>query len=182
MGPRAFFMRGFMEIDYTDYLLWASAPAQGLPELRPGNQDRRRNGEFPPSIADAERAERLREVLDALFEVNKTVPIIVEGKKDAAALRKLGFLGEIVTLHRGKSMYEFCEDIAGKCRRVVLLLDWDPEGEGLMQKVGMDLKGHWEEHSRFRDLLKVLCQKEVKDIEGIPRLLRRLEGNEGSWQ
>ena len=44
------------------------------------------------------------------------------------------------------------------------------------------LKGHWEEFSSFRELLKVLCQKEIKDIEGIPKLLRRLEGNEGPWQ
>jgi 5S rRNA maturation endonuclease (ribonuclease M5) len=144
--------------------------------LRPDDRNKRKNGE--PTVADTERAERLREVLDALFEANRTVPIIVEGKRDAGALRSLGFIGEIITLHRGRTMYEFCEDIAHRYGRVVLLLDWDPEGEGLMQKVGGELKGHWEEHSRHRELLKVLCQKEVKDIEGIPKLLRRLGGDE----
>jgi 5S rRNA maturation endonuclease (ribonuclease M5) len=148
--------------------------------LRPRNDNRKR-GLLPQSIVDAGRAERLREVLEALYAANRSVPIIVEGKNDAAALRRLGFTGEIITLYRGRSVYEFCEDISGRYRRVVLLLDWDPEGEGLMKKVGMDLKGHWEEHSRFRETLKVLCQKEVKDIEGIPGLLRRLEGNEEAW-
>jgi hypothetical protein len=30
----------------------------------------------------------------------------------------------------------------------------------------------------------MLCQKEIKDIEGIPKLLKRLEGNENiyPWQ
>lgn len=137
-----------------------------------------------PSPDDRERAERLREVLDALFEVNASmgVPVIVEGKRDKAALRGLGFTGEIVALHGGLPIYEFCEQISNRCSRVVLLFDWDTEGEGLMRKVGDGLAGHWEEHSRFREILKVLCQKDVKDIEGIPGLLRRLEGDEGPWQ
>jgi 5S rRNA maturation endonuclease (ribonuclease M5) len=136
----------------------------------------------PPSVTDLERAERLREVLEDLHEVNRFVPVIVEGKKDAAALRKLGLTGEIITFHRGKSVYDFCNEIAGRCRRVVLLMDWDPEGERLLKKLGTDLKGHWEEFSPLRKMLRILCQKEVKDIEGIPKLLRRLEGDEAAWQ
>lgn len=135
-----------------------------------------------PSVVDLERGERLREVLEDLHEVNRHVPVIVEGRKDALALRKLGFTGEIITFHRGKSVYDFCEDIAARHERVVLMMDWDPEGERLQGKLGADLNGHWEEFSPFRELLKILCQKDVKDIEGIPKLLMRLEGNESPWQ
>jgi 5S rRNA maturation endonuclease (ribonuclease M5) len=131
------------------------------------------------SAADLERAERLREVLEALREVNRLVPVIVEGRKDASALRRLGLDGEIITLHRGKSIYDFCEDIADRYGRVVILLDWDHKGEQLSQDLQGRLKGHWEEFSPFRDLLRILCQKEVKDIEGIPKLLMRLEGPAG---
>ncbi len=141
-----------------------------------------RNREAPPSIEDTERAERLREVLEGLHEINRRVPLIVEGRKDAAAMRKLGFMGEIITFHRGKSVYDFCEEIAARHGRVVLMMDWDPEGERLQNKLGADLGGHWEEFSTFRGLLKILCQKDVKDIEGIPKLLMRLEGNEAAWR
>ncbi len=134
-----------------------------------------------PSAIDVERAERLREVFEHLIEVNITVPVIVEGKKDASALKSLGVTGEIITLHNGKNLYDFCDDIIHRFHRVVLLSDWDRKGEDLNKILSAYLKGHWEEYSSFRDLLKVLCQKEIKDIEGIPKLIRRLEGNEGPW-
>ena len=131
-----------------------------------------------PSIVDLERAERLREVLEALYEVNKRVPVIVEGKRDAIALRRLGLIGEIITLHRGKGLYDFCEDIAERFSKVIILLDWDEKGESLYRTLSENLSGHWEEFSAFRGVLKILCQKDIKDIEGIPKLLLRLEGNE----
>lgn len=131
-----------------------------------------------PTTADLERSERLRGVFETLVEANKRFPIIVEGKKDARALKRLGLDGEIITLHRGKSLYEFCEEIAEQYPKVILLLDWDTRGEDLYKSVSRNLSGHWEEFSGFREIIKILCQKDVKDIEGIPKLLLRLEGNE----
>ncbi len=131
-----------------------------------------------PTINDLERAERLREVIETLYEANKRVPVIVEGKRDSIALRKLGLVGEIITLHRGKSLYDFCEDIVERFSKVILLLDWDEKGENLYRALSRNLGGQWEEFAAFRELLKILCQKDVKDIEGIPKLLLRLEGNE----
>jgi 5S rRNA maturation endonuclease (ribonuclease M5) len=134
-----------------------------------------------PSPSDFERAERLRKVIEDLHEINKNIPIIVEGNKDVSALRKLGLVGEIITLHRGKSLYDFCLDIAERFQKVIILLDWDKKGESLNKTLAMHLNGHWEEFSFFRELFKVHCQKEIKDIEGIPKLLRRLEGDENPW-
>jgi 5S rRNA maturation endonuclease (ribonuclease M5) len=136
-----------------------------------------------PSPADVERAERLREVIGHLLEINKKFPVIVEGKKDATALRNLGLVGDIITLHNGQNLYDFCDDIIERFHRVVVLMDWDRKGETLNKAVSTHLKGCWEEFSSFRELLKILCQKEIKDIEGIPKLLMRLEGNEAvPWQ
>lgn len=127
---------------------------------------------------DLERAERLRIVFQSLYEVNKMVPVIVEGKRDVSALRKIGLVGEIITLHRGNGIYEFCEDIAERFQRVVLLMDWDNKGEELYRTVASNLGGIWEEFSPFREIVKVLCQKDIKDIEGVPLLLERLAGGE----
>jgi 5S rRNA maturation endonuclease (ribonuclease M5) len=134
-----------------------------------------------PYGGDIERAERLREIIEYLGDINERIPIIVEGKKDASALRSLGLIGDIITLHNGKNLYDFCDDIARRFHRVVLLLDWDKKGEDLNRILSHHLKGQWEEFSSFRELFKILCQKEIKDIEGIPKLLRRLEGNENPW-
>lgn len=133
-----------------------------------------------PSFEDMERAERLHEVIEALFEANKKTPVIVEGKKDALALRDLGLVGEIITLHNGSNLYEFSEEISEKFHRVILLLDWDDKGETLHKALSENLKGQWEEYSGFREILRMLCQKDIKDIEAIPKLLKKLEGNETS--
>jgi 5S rRNA maturation endonuclease (ribonuclease M5) len=129
-----------------------------------------------PSVEDLERAERLREVLEALHEANKQFPVVVEGKKDAAALKKLGLSGEIITLHNGQGLYDFCEEIAEKFPKVIILMDWDEKGETLFRTISDNLNGHWEEFSGFRSLIKILCQKDIKDVEGIPKLLLRIEG------
>jgi 5S rRNA maturation endonuclease (ribonuclease M5) len=125
---------------------------------------------------DADRADRIKEVLQAVYESNRHFPIIVEGKRDAEALRKLGFTGEIITVHSGRAIYEFCEQVAEKYDRIILLIDWDDKGEQLFSSLADELRGHWEEASPYRDIIKVLCQKDIKDVEGIPGMLERLSG------
>jgi 5S rRNA maturation endonuclease (ribonuclease M5) len=125
---------------------------------------------------DIERAERLREVLESLHEINRSVPIVVEGKRDVTALREIGFTGEIIAVHGGKGLYEFCEDLAERFRRVVLLTDWDEQGEVLHRKLSEHLRGMSEEFAFLREIIRFLCQKDVKDIEGMPALLERLSG------
>ena len=133
-----------------------------------------------PLPLDIRRAERIREALTNLYEANKHLPIIVEGKKDSQSLRGLGFVGEILTLHAGrKSFYEFSEEILENYGKVILLFDWDPKGESLLREVGSMLEGRWEEFTPFRDVIKILCQKDIKDVESIPRLISRLEGTIG---
>lgn len=127
---------------------------------------------------DFERAERLKKIFESLYEVNKRIPIIVEGKRDVIALRKIGLVGDIIALHGGKGLYEFCDDIAERFHKIILLMDWDKKGESLYKNVSGYLKGMWEEFSPFREIIKILCQKDVKDIEGIPVLLERLAGQE----
>ncbi|MBI4691504.1 MAG: hypothetical protein HY754_14735 [Nitrospirae bacterium] len=137
-----------------------------------------RNGQ---QLNNTDRASRLREVFETLIERNKNIPVIVEGKRDAIALRELGLTGEILTLHSGQSIYDFCENVSEKFHRVIILVDWDDKGESLNKTLCRFLNGQWEEFSAFRELIKILCQKDIKDIEGIPKLLRRLETSETHW-
>lgn len=136
---------------------------------------------YSPTIVDTERAERLREVVEDLKEVNLEVPILVEGKRDMAALRKLGLTGEIIAYNTGKGMHDFCMDLDERFGEIVILTDWDTEGERLYARLCRELPGLWEPTARIRQLIKVLCQKDVKDVEGIPALISRLEGDAGSW-
>ncbi len=136
--------------------------------------DEERNHKLPLT-PEAERAERIREVLDRLIELNEFVPVIVEGKNDASALRSLGLQGEIITLNRGRSLYEFSEEIAGRYTEVMLLTDWDPAGDALRERLGTELRGMWEGFEPIREALRALCQKDIGAVEEIPVLLRRLD-------
>jgi 5S rRNA maturation endonuclease (ribonuclease M5) len=140
-------------------------------------RDRQKHSErvLQPLKREAERAERLRELIEALAEVNAHVPVIVEGKRDKAALKALGLAGEIITYNRGMNVHDFCEHIAADHAEAVLLMDWDREGDALQRKLGRELRGLWEDHKHFRETIRLMCQKEVKDVEGLPALLRRLE-------
>lgn len=131
-----------------------------------------------PSADDIERVNRLLEIIEDLHEVNRDTPVIVEGKRDASALRSLGLTGDIVTLHNGKNLYEFCDEITGRFEKVILLLDWDKTGETLYRTLSENLAGYWEEFASFRDILKILCQKDIHAIEGIPKLIMRLQGSD----
>ncbi|MCS7214807.1 MAG: hypothetical protein RMI30_02060 [Thermodesulfovibrio sp.] len=140
------------------------------------SHERRRKNKKDFVPLDRERAEKIKEVLHYLYEINKFIPIIVEGRKDKKALREIGFDGEIITFHSGKSIYEFSETVANRFEKVILLFDWDEKGEELYSKVGENLQGMWEDFSSIREVLKVLCQKEILEIEDIPSLFHRLAG------
>lgn len=124
---------------------------------------------------DLQRAERIREVMAELARLSVHVPVIVEGKRDREALKALGVEGEIIVFNKGVGVDEFCDDVAERTDKVVLLTDWDREGDALLEKIGRCLPGHWEEFGLFRETLKALSQKDIRDVEGLPVLLRRLE-------
>ena len=122
----------------------------------------------------AERLEALRETLSALSELNKKVPVVVEGRRDVLALRTLGLEGEIIQVHAGKGLYEFSEELHERFEEVILLIDWDDRGERLMETLSEYLSGLWEKYRAFRETLKVLSKNEVSEIEDLPGLIERL--------
>ena len=82
------------------------------------------------------------QALSELLEDNLLgIPIIVEGKKDIAALRKLGFEGTIEQLNRGWDLDRFCtylyETYGTRNEQggaaIELLMDWDRTG-GRLQR------------------------------------------------
>ena len=66
--------------------------------------------------------------------------IIVEGKRDSIALRKLGFSGKILEFHSFKGMVNFSDSVA-KYKSVILLLDGDRKGRYLTKRI-IDLLEH----------------------------------------
>ena len=66
--------------------------------------------------------------------------IIVEGKRDSIALRKLGFSGKILEFHSFKGIVKFSDSVA-KYKNIILLLDGDRKGKYLTKRI-IDLLEH----------------------------------------
>ena len=60
--------------------------------------------------------------------------VIVEGKRDSLALKKLGFSGTILEFHKFGGMIKFV-DSAAKYDKLIMLLDGDRKGRYLTGKI-----------------------------------------------
>lgn len=131
---------------------------------------------LPPDLPD-ELQRELGRLLRELASLSKHIPIVVEGKRDVEALRRLGVGGEIVTLHRGKSLYEVAAEL-DQAEAVVLMLDWDARGERLLQSLTRYLETDWESHLGLRRRFRELLGDTVVEVEHLASVLRELPSEE----
>lgn len=66
------------------------------------------------------------------YQVNSAV--IVEGKRDSSALKKLGFSGTVLEFHKFGGLIKFVDSVA-KYDRLIMLLDGDKKGKYLTGKI-----------------------------------------------
>ncbi len=127
--------------------------------------------------SNQERLESFNRIWESMIELNS--PIIVEGKRDAIALRNLGYKGELIELNDGKSILFTVEILAKKLGRqgiFVILMDWDRTGEKLAKKLqrygeSCDLVPNLQ----IRKNLSSLCSKDVACIEELPAFINMLK-------
>jgi 5S rRNA maturation endonuclease (ribonuclease M5) len=121
------------------------------------------------------KLEKIEELLSELSEYSgRGAIIIVEGKRDIFSLRRLGIEGnfEIAT---NTSLYNFTETVAKIGNEVIVLTDWDRRGDLLAAK----LSGYFENFGlkpelRIRHKMKLICHKEIKDVESLYTYVSRL--------
>ncbi len=111
-----------------------------------------------------------------LDDLSENRPVIVEGARDVAALKKLGITKNVTPLNTGLSVFGFCEDLSKRTNEAVILTDWDRRGGQLarMLKEGLLANGV-KANDRVRARIVILSKKEVKDIESMPTFMERLK-------
>ena len=123
-----------------------------------------------------ETLDTLEETLKEMAEASAFMPIIVEGLKDRMALRSLGINGNITVLNDGTSVLATCEKIAKQWTAAIIFTDWDQKGgelahaleDGLTQlEISVD--------TEYRATVSMLVKKDIKDVESLPTLMRRLQ-------
>ena len=81
----------------------------------------------------------IKKFIKHLNSKNESV-VVVEGKRDSIALRKLGFSGKILEFHSFKGIVKFSDSVA-KYKNIILLLDGDRKGKYLTKRI-IDLLAH----------------------------------------
>jgi 5S rRNA maturation endonuclease (ribonuclease M5) len=121
---------------------------------------------------DDQKLEELEKLLDKLHEQNETIAIIVEGDKDVTALRKLEMTGEIIRFNTGQSVSDFCDDVAQKHKRIIILTDWDWRGGRLGSSIKKHLENRVDCDMTYRQRFAQRCA--CRTVEGIPSWLQTL--------
>lgn len=126
-----------------------------------------------------EKQEKLERLLARLAEeAAKGKPIVVEGKKDAFALKELGVNGAVVTVKTGgKSFLEASAEIERLgVGAVILLLDFDRRGKEGTARLKRDLeRAKVRADTIFWRELQALVGREIHCIESLPAWLRTLQ-------
>ncbi|MEM2119326.1 MAG: toprim domain-containing protein [Candidatus Bathyarchaeia archaeon] len=126
-----------------------------------------------------EKEERLCLLFSALAEESaKGTPIIVEGKRDADALRALNIEGPIISAKTGgRSLLSLVSEIEQlQTSEVILLLDFDRRGKEFTRR----LKQHLEASKTTVNLafwleLFKLVGKETKNVENLAKYMETLK-------
>lgn len=101
----------------------------------------------------------------------ENIPVIVEGKKDKAALEALGLKNILVIK---KPLYAVVELVAGMSGRCAILTDLDKEGKLLYSKLKKDLQMHGVcVDDKLRNWL--FKNTKVRQVEGLAGLAEKLK-------
>jgi 5S rRNA maturation endonuclease (ribonuclease M5) len=99
-----------------------------------------------------------------LLNSEKDGVVIVEGKRDSAALVKLGYSGKILEFHRFNGMIKFA-DSAAKYHKIILLLDGDRKGRYLTKKIIELLEHRTKIDLLFKKKLVSITKGKIRFIE-----------------
>ncbi len=120
-------------------------------------------------------AETLMSYLEEVIELNRKIPILVEGKKDKKSLKELGFKGKMYGMNVGLPISELAEQIGREDKKIILLTDWDDTGERLFLKMkSLLMANDVKVVTSVRRDLEVLSRKYAKDVESLPKALEAM--------
>ncbi len=110
--------------------------------------------------------QEINEVKDFVFQLNsmKESVVIVEGKRDSAALKKIGFLGKVLEYHKFGGMINFADSVA-RHENLILLFDRDRKGKYLTRKTIQLLERRTNIDLRFKKKLTSITKGKIRFIE-----------------
>ena len=115
-----------------------------------------------------QRLEKIKELRDFVNQINnesiRDSLILVEGKRDLAALSYLGCSGNIQIYHNYKSIVDLADNFRVKYKKLILLLDLDDTGEIMTRKISHLLNQRYIDN-HYRNKIIKITQGKIRTIE-----------------
>jgi len=90
--------------------------------------------------------------------------VIVEGKRDSAALKKIGFSGKVLEYHKFGGMINFTDSVA-RHENLILLFDGDRKGRYLTRKTIQLLQRRTKVDLSYKKRLRAITKGKIMFIE-----------------
>jgi 5S rRNA maturation endonuclease (ribonuclease M5) len=90
--------------------------------------------------------------------------VVVEGKRDAFALKKLGFSGQIIEFHKFGGIVNFADYVA-RYQKLIILFDRDRKGRYLTGKTIQLLQRRTKIDLSFKRKLTVITKGKIRFVE-----------------
>jgi 5S rRNA maturation endonuclease (ribonuclease M5) len=110
--------------------------------------------------------QEIHEIRNFVFQLNlmKDSVVVVEGKRDAAALKKLGFSGQIIEFHKFGGIVNFADYVA-RYEKLIVLFDRDKKGRYLTGKTIQLLQRRTKIDLSFKRKLTMITKGKVRFVE-----------------
>ena len=110
--------------------------------------------------------QEIHEIKKFVFQLNlmKDSAVVVEGKRDAAALKKLGFSGQIIEFHKFGGIVNFADSVA-RYEKLIILFDRDRKGRYLTEKTIQLLQRRTKIDLSFKRKLTVITKGKIRFVE-----------------
>lgn len=99
--------------------------------------------------------------------------VVVEGLRDARALRDSGFVGELFMLCHKSSLVKL-EEVAKNFKKIILLLDNDAEGKKLSSRTQRILRGRIKMDTFYQRQLLPAGKGRIRHVEELAPFARKL--------
>lgn len=129
-------------------------------------------------MKDAERVERIEEVLGKLKEMSRERIIFVEGKEDIKALNMLGIHGDMFEVQASGGPVRAAEYAESSGKRSVVLTDWDRRGDILAEQL-VSILPPGTADMKIRSELAHLCGAFINDVESLDVFVEMLSVRAG---
>ena len=114
-------------------------------------------------ITTEDEIKELRNFVEHLNSMKDSV-VIVEGKRDSIALKKIGVTGKIIEFHKFCGMVNFVDSVA-KHENLIILFDGDRKGRYLTGKTVQLLQRRTNVDLKFKRKLTSITKGKIRFIE-----------------